>query len=95
MKEREGDLPAAIALYLKGGVPARAAQVWPWQAVCSCLVTGNELTLNRRWVSPVLKAWVPKWYRTFVPAAKVGLSCYKWRQCTSSLASCSSAPDPN
>ena len=26
IKEREGDVPAAIALYLKGGAPARAAQ---------------------------------------------------------------------
>ncbi len=27
VKEREGDVTAAIGLYLKGGVPARAAQV--------------------------------------------------------------------
>ncbi len=27
IKEREGDLLGAIALYLKGGLPARAAQV--------------------------------------------------------------------
>jgi intraflagellar transport protein 172 len=28
LKEREGDLQGAIHLYMKGGVPARAAQVW-------------------------------------------------------------------
>lgn len=38
VKEKEGDYMGAISLYLKGGLPARAAQVrpkWPRHVYCS------------------------------------------------------------
>jgi hypothetical protein len=48
VKEREGDLLGAIGLYLKGGLPARAAQVG-WLVVVVVGARGRALGRQMEW----------------------------------------------